>query len=397
VSDTFRTSRRRGAAVALAAVLLSPIALQSAAAADSAPARPSAAQPSADADRPSVDNTASVAAIEGRTARAVARSLDGTSWRSQVRKAALASDAVRLTPLADRAEKLPAARALADRLHRAERKLARAKGLDADTGPLLNLRLAADSMRDGLAAGRTPLVVAAPADEDARTVTAYDSRGATHTLDLRTVPERPVYVVDIDASRALAAGLDVLREQFDAHGLHDAARRVAGDAPAAQGGFWSTRISSVRLSDDQEPWVKGSSEIYTLVTGFGHDGKVRVDPVQMPYLDEDGHTYYPDQILVNWSFYKYNLADAVMMEEDGGTNYRELAKALTTALLTITDQGMYIPLVNALLDAIPSDWWTDDPDYVDSWYTLAQGDHGSLNGAAGNGRMTVEPYFVEEF
>lgn len=137
--------------------------------------------------------------------------------------------------------------------------------------------------------------------------------------------------------------------------------------------------------------------MYTLVTGFGLDGKARVDTVDMPYLNNDGVVYHPNQILVNWSNYKYNLADAVMMEDDGDTNYQALAQALTTALLTITDQGAYIPLVNAILAAIPTSWWTDDPDYVDSWYTLARSDSGRRNGAAGNGWMTVEPYFVEQF
>jgi hypothetical protein len=54
-------------------------------------------------------------------------------------------------------------------------------------------------------------------------------------------------------------------------------------------------------------------------------------------------------------------------------------------------------LVNAVLSAIPDSWFTDDPDYVESWYTLAQNSSGRLNGASGNGWMTVEPYFVEEF
>ncbi|MFJ5263854.1 DUF3103 family protein [Streptomyces sp. NPDC088387] len=137
--------------------------------------------------------------------------------------------------------------------------------------------------------------------------------------------------------------------------------------------------------------------LHPLVTGFGHDGKVRVDPVDMPYLDNDGTSYHPNQILVNWSSYKYNLADVVMMEEDGSTNYLELARAIAAILLTVTDQGAYIPLVNAVLDAIPADWWTDDPDYTDSWYTLAQNSSGTLPGARGNGQLTLEPYFVQEF
>ena len=46
--------------------------------------------------------------------------------------------------------------------------------------------------------------------------------------------------------------------------------------------------------------------------------------------------------------------------------------------------------------AIPSSWWTDDPDYVDSWYTLGTGSSGRLHGASGNGWLDVVPHFVEE-
>jgi hypothetical protein len=98
--------------------------------------------------------------------------------------------------------------------------------------------------------------------------------------------------------------------------------------------------------------------------------------------------------VVNWSSYKYNLADIVMMEDDGDTNYSALARAIADALLTITDNGAYIPLVDAILNAIPESWWTNDPDYVDSWYTLAVNSSGTLNGARGNGWMTIEPYWV---
>ena len=117
----------------------------------------------------------------------------------------------------------------------------------------------------------------------------------------------------------------------------------------------------------------------------------------MPYPDDDHTTYYPNQILVNWSNYKYNEADVVMMEDDGDTNYATLAKALADALLTITDQGTYIPLVDAILAALPTSWYTNDADYVDSWYTLAQSSSGRVNDARGSGWMTVSPYFVQQF
>ncbi|MFJ9913428.1 DUF3103 family protein [Actinacidiphila glaucinigra] len=372
---------RRGGVATVAASLIALTAAQS------ATALPATAAPRAHAP------SSAVTVAEDQAARAIAGSLSDASWSARVRHAALSSDEVAVTELAGK-QLRPA---LAD----ADRRIAAAKGLGADVGSLLRLRLGDDSMRAALASGVTPWVAAASSDEDVRTVTAYDSRGRAHRLDARTAPTHPVYVVDIDGSKALAAGLDVLRGELDRQGLTSSERRSAApsstSASTAAAGFWTTRITQVRLSDDEEPWVKGDAEIYTLVTGFGLDGVVRVDPVDMPYLDNDGTTYSPNQILVNWSLYKYNLADAVMMEDDGSTNYRDLAKAIAGVLLTIADQGAYIPLVNAVLDAVPDDWWTDDPDYVDSWYTLTRSDNGTRNGARGNGWMTLQPYFVEQF
>ncbi|MEU8834759.1 DUF3103 family protein [Streptomyces sp900116325] len=367
-------------AVLLAAVTTATAQGAASASAEASTARPSAAAPS------------TVRGIEDDVARSLAVSLTDAGWRSQVRSAALSSAQVDVQDLAARAT-TRSGKALIPAVREADRRIAAAKGLAASTGSLLRVRLGDASMREDLTGGAVPLVAAAPADDAAETITAYDSHGREHILDARKVPQLPVYVVDIDVSKALAAGLGVLRTEFAKHG-------VATPGPQsrqAAGGWWSTRVTSVELADDEEPWVKGDAEVYTLVTGFGLDGKARVDTVDMPYLNSDGVVYYPNQILVNWSNYKYNLADAVMMEDDGDTNYQALAQALTTALLTITDQGAYIPLVNAVLAAIPTSWWTDDPDYVDSWYTLARTDSGRRNGAAGNGWMTVEPYFVEQF
>ncbi|MFE2297087.1 DUF3103 family protein [Streptomyces sp. NPDC059445] len=394
-----RETRRRGAV----AVVVSLVALSVGQTAAALPAAAAPAAPAASAAPTAPAAASRVASAQDQAARAIARSLSDPAWRARVQHAALTTDEVSVTSLAGRAEG-----DLKSTLATADRRIAAAKGLDAGIGSLLRLRLGDRAMRGGLSAGKVPWVAPATADDHAATIVAYDVQGRAHVLDARHAPARPVYVVDIDGSKALAAGLGVLNRQLRHYGVDSAAPEVAAAAgprtgatrkPQAQtaaGGFWTTRISAVELSDDEEPWIKGDAEIYTLVTGFGQDGAVRVDPVDMPYLDNDGTVYRPGQILVNWSNYKYDLADAVMMEEDGSTNYRDLAKAIATALLTITDQGTYIPLVNAILDAIPNDWWTDDPDYVDSWYTLASSDNGTRYGARGNGWMTVEPYFVQQ-
>ncbi|MFD8826977.1 DUF3103 family protein [Streptomyces sp. NPDC059605] len=373
--------------VTLAATALIP--LQGTALA-SQPGTNAAASPAA-----STASASSVAGIEDATALALARSLADPAWSREVRRAALATDSVGLGELTGGAT-AAAGQRLATEVAGADRGVAAAKGLGDGAGPLLRLGLADTSMRNRLVQGSAPLVAAAPSDDDASTFTAYDSRGVAHELSQDRAPGRPVYLVDVDGSKAVAEGLKVIDRALRSKGLNTPAPVAGPNTLAAASGIDTTRIDSVRISDDQEPFFKGDAEIFTLVTGFGKDGKPRVDTVEMPYLNKADTTYYPGQVLVNWSNYKYDMADAVMMEDDGDTNYQALAKAIVTILLTITDQGAYIPLADALLDAIPTNWWTDDPDYVDSWYTLARTSSGKRDGAAGNGWMTVSPYHVPE-
>ena len=87
---------------------------------------------------------------------------------------------------------------------------------------------------------------------------------------------------------------------------------------------------------------------------------------------------------------------AVVVYQSHWGNTAAIAQAIADALLTITDNGAYQPLVDAILNAIPSSWYSNDDDYVDSWYTLARTDNGTRYGARGNGWMTLEPYFVQE-
>jgi len=280
--------------------------------------------------------------------------------------------------------------ALRKEVEQANHAVLAAKGLPAGDTALLRLRLAHPDMRPAADRGAAPLVAAAPTDDVRSAVTAYDTRGGRVILDAVQVPKRPVFVVEVDTEAALPIGLSVIRTAMDANGINGSAPRFGPTA-----GYWATMVRSVRLNDDEEPWIKGAAEIFGITAGFGLDGLAKVDTVTMPYLDYDGTTYFPNQLIVHFSAYKYNLADFVMMEDDGDTNYRSLAIALTNALLTIVDAGTYIPLVNAILEAMPDSWWTDDPDYVDSWYTLSTRSSGVLRGAAANGTMDVVPYWVE--
>lgn len=257
-----------------------------------------------------------------------------------------------------------------------------AKGLPAASGSILRIRLANPGHG-------TPLVAMSP-DDDATAIVAYDTRGATVHLDAAARPQRPVFVVEVDVDKSVELGMAVVRRELAARGV------LTQPQVTAASGYWATKITAIRLRDDKEPWIKGGAEIFSIVGGWGTDGVATANIVQMPYLDNDGTTYYPNQLVVHYNAYKYNLADIVMMEDDGDTNYQQLAIAIANVLMTIIDIGAYAPLVTAILNAIPVSWWTDDPDYVDSWYTLATYSSGRLNGAAGNGWMDVVPYWVEQ-
>jgi len=386
----FAERRLRAALTALALSGLALTTLQGTARAADAPTAPAAAPA----------ESSPVASIEETTARAFARTLAEPAWREQVAAATLAAEDVDLLALTAKS-RTASVKAFRSTLAGAETDVARAKGLGKDVPSLLRVSLTGPSVNAAGLARTTPLVAPAP-DEDAEVVVAYDSAGRAHELDATKAPDRPVYVVGVDGQTALDAGLKVIDRELAARGLSrpDAATIPSASASAsastAASGFWTTRITSISVADVKEPFFKGDAEMFGLVTGFGTDGKVRVDTVTMPYLDDEGTTYYPGQILVNWSNYKYNLADVVLMEDDGDTNYSSLAKALAAVLLTITDQGAYIPLVDAIVDAMPASWWTDDPDYVDSFYTLARETTGTRVGASANARMTVDRYFVSE-
>lgn len=325
-----------------------------------------------------------VSAVTDRLARQLAAPLAGAATRAGVFAAAVDA-AVDLSQFA-------AGPAFDQAVRQANSAVLVAKGLPADTGSLLQLRLGHPDMKAALSRGEAPLVAAAPTDDAVTAVTAYDRAGAPVRLDATAVPQRPVFVVEVDTDKALQAGMAVFRAILDAHGL-TSPKPDAGTTA----GYWATQVRAVRLSNDQEPWIKGAAEIFGIAGGFGLDGHVKVDTVTMPYLDYDGTTYYPNQLIVHFSAYKYNLADFVMMEDDGDTNYQGLAIAIANALLTIVDGGAYIPLVNAILNAIPGSWWTDDPDYVDSWYTLTTASSGHYVGAAANGWMDLQPYWVQQF
>jgi len=285
------------------------------------------------------------------------------------------------------------------------------KGLDGMDGSVLRVRLADPAMARQIEAGSEPLVAASPADARREgTFPAYDLAGRQVDLDLARVPEVPVVLVELDEEAVSRVGLRVLSAELVALGVDsdlvagdDEVRETDGDSrqpagvarmTAAGSQYAATRLDRIWLADDEEPWWKGAAEIYGLVMGQGKNGKGRTDVIDMPYLDYDHRWYLPHQQLVNWSNFKWNAVDLLLMEEDDGTNYKAIAKTVVGAVGALFGFGAYVPLIGFVLAALPDSWFTDDDDYVDSFYMLSRELSGDLTGARPNARIRISPVTV---
>lgn len=56
-----------------------------------------------------------------------------------------------------------------------------------------------------------------------------------------------------------------------------------------------------------------------------------LDIVELAYLDYDGTTYHPNQVLIHWERYRWATADVLLMEHDDGTNDKILTGKLLEA------------------------------------------------------------------
>ncbi len=291
------------------------------------------------------------------------------------------------------------------------------KGVSNFTNELLELRLADTSMVQEWKEGQSPLFAFEPTgdDESWQYIEAYDVYGQLHQLDVYQIPEVPVFVVDNNSAKELKAGLQAMQAEMNKLGqptaLHSydentqqtqlkSSTRSLSAAPIS-----TTVIKKIRLSDDEEPWISGKAEVYAIVTGVNPSrDEPTIDLVEMPYLDYDNKDYYPNQVVIHWSRYRWGAADMILMEQDDGTDYKELAKLLVQVaeevLKMIPDPEVQayavIPQITGkIIEAIPDGLLVNDDDFVDVYYTLLQDtsyvDHPA---ASGNAVVTLEPLTI---
>lgn len=171
----------------------------------------------------------------------------------------------------------------------------------------------------------------------------------------------------------------------------------------ASGSHQSTKMTAIKLNDDKEPWISGRAEVYGIVSGVHPTlDKPELYVVDMPYLDYSGKNYYPNQIVIHWEMLRFNVANVTLFEKDSNTNYKDLIKVLVTAVgagvaLAGGDYAIapkVAEIANVLISAMPDSWFTNDDDYVDSFYTLEKGkNYSNYYGAGGNARVSLVDYF----
>ncbi|MCY1019133.1 DUF3103 domain-containing protein [Pyxidicoccus sp. MSG2] len=288
---------------------------------------------------------------------------------------------------------------------RADLNIRQRKGLEGEVDSLLQLRLASASMLELLKQGVEPLYAYEPDGNDAtwQFIEAFDRFGGVHRLDVHRMPEQPVLVVDIDGRKDLAAGIKLMRERLVAYGQRPMPTlNVGATATATATSTPVTMLDRIYLHDDEEPWISGNAEVYAIVNGVDPSrDEPALDIVDMPYLDTDGTTYYPNQILIFWDRYRWAAANVIIMEHDDNTNYQELVASLFTIasqILTAVGQpeiSALVALGSGLVQSMPSNWFTNDDDYVDSFYTLEKGiTYTNHAGAGGNAVVYLRPYAI---
>lgn len=245
------------------------------------------------------------------------------------------------------------------------------------------------------------LVVAWAPDGDERTWTeipAYLLGGAPVALDPQRAPDAPVLVVETHGRLTMLQQIEEANLVLQRAGLQQVAPKTG---PLDATNIQTTLLNSVRLKDDHEPWVSGAAEIYAIVSGVIGSNDPQMFIVDMPYLDNDGTTYSPSQIVINWSNFQYQVANLQLFEHDDNSSYQQLITAIISAVGAAgTLAGFPVvqavtEIANRIIAAIPASVFTNDDDFVDSFYTLQEfTTYTGRVGAGNNATISSQPFTV---
>jgi hypothetical protein len=237
------------------------------------------------------------------------------------------------------------------------------------------------------------LVAATPSKNEKawEQIEAYDLKGKVHYLDPVEIPLQQVLVIGLDARKDMRAGLELMNEE-----LRKAGMQTSVDMSRA--GLKVAKLDYIRLNDDQEPWLLGDAEIYTMVNGISTEAaKANIIAAEMPYLVTDDKDYYPNQVLVVWDNYRFKAANLNVYEHDDSTSYKELVATIIEKIGAVVPEYAAIMSIAAqIIRLMPDAWFTNDDDYVDVYYTLEDKPYVNFYGVSNNAKITLKPYTLNE-
>lgn len=248
------------------------------------------------------------------------------------------------------------------------------------------------------------LIAIAPEDENIDQITAYDLQGNPVILDGNIKPNIPVIVLEKNGFHSLQLKANAINDALIKAGLKST-NSLSNNKFLSKAAIATTKLEKIELDNDQEPWIKGGAEIYAITSGIKNtSNSPEMNVIPMYYLDYEDEAYYPNQLLLFWDDYKYQAANIQLFEDDSDYNYQELISILVTEISGIAGDLSGLPWLGALgriasviIDAIPSGTFTDDDDYVDSFYTIEKNkSYVNYKGAARNATVTLKPFTLLE-
>lgn len=387
----------------------------------------------------------SVSDVRDQVARSIATLVNDPAFEAAVQdklsknKAALA-DVVRQYA----ADATARNQGVVDELRDLERQAIHLRGLDGAIDNVIDLRVLGGSAQDSAANVHGTWVGTVVKDQATGTkqLVAYGPSGEKQQFSADQAPGVPMLLVESDSTRSTQAGMQVMNEALRREGaqtprtqpmsrsalrssLRSSARDVSRLAPTTLSRFAPpsvenlavpeteelTILSEIWLADDREPNTAFDAEIFAVITGISPEGKVQVITKDMPWLDHDKFWYKPGMDLINWKDFGPSYVNVQLFEDDGDTNFKNLASAVTSAVGDVSllvsptaPQALVISgvskIASKVLDAMDSKWFQNDADYIDSFYVIERGgNYGThdapLVGARGWAKMVLKPYQVK--
>lgn len=238
-------------------------------------------------------------------------------------------------------------------------------------------------------------------------IEAYTINKELVYLDAKKTPEQPVIVIETDGFETLKKEAEFMNEYLRQAGVQNSRlknlKNGFSTAASKTNGLETTKLNKIRLNNDEEPWISGAAEVYAITSGIkdaGNSPEIKVIP--MYYLDYDGTDYYPNQILLFWDDYQYQAANIQLFEKDDNVNYKNLVSTIIGGVFqiigTVSTQSWVSVLgqvAGAIIQAMPDQWYTNNDDYVDSFYTIEKNkSYTNHMGARGNAKVNLAPFFV---